>query len=117
MIRRPPRSTRTDTLLPYTTLFRSARRGAGRLRADPRFAGGLGAGRLRLSGATGRGLEGGGVLVVGFEAGLIVGVETEQLRVVDVAAQRLDGDPFEGLRVVAGRPVGVTGDQAQLGHL
>src|SRR3546814_13353548 len=35
MIRRPPRSTRTDTLLPYTTLFRSPRspcrtaRGAG----------------------------------------------------------------------------------------
>src|SRR3546814_14160345 len=25
MIRRPPRSTRTDTLVPYTTLFRSAR--------------------------------------------------------------------------------------------
>src|SRR3546814_11160412 len=30
MIRRPPRSTRTDTLLPYTTLFRSRH-----LRADP----------------------------------------------------------------------------------
>src|SRR3546814_6866815 len=32
MIRRPPRSTRTDTLFPYTTLFRSYRdvdRGAG----------------------------------------------------------------------------------------
>src|SRR3546814_14082028 len=29
MIRRPPRSTRTDTLFPYTTLFRSL---AGRLR-------------------------------------------------------------------------------------
>src|SRR3546814_13349229 len=28
MIRRPPRSTRTDTLFPYTTLFRSC--GAGR---------------------------------------------------------------------------------------
>src|SRR3546814_17731140 len=28
MIRRPPRSTRTDTLFPYTTLFRSHRRGA-----------------------------------------------------------------------------------------
>src|SRR3546814_16088455 len=28
MIRRPPRSTRTDTLFPYTTLFRSARRRA-----------------------------------------------------------------------------------------
>src|SRR3546814_20244215 len=29
MIRRPPRSTRTDTLFPYTTLFRSAGRFAG----------------------------------------------------------------------------------------
>src|SRR3546814_1196065 len=31
MIRRPPRSTRTDTLFPYTTLFRSVwrRRGCG----------------------------------------------------------------------------------------
>src|SRR3546814_16499225 len=28
MIRRPPRSTRTDTLFPYTTLFRSSRRAA-----------------------------------------------------------------------------------------
>src|SRR3546814_5750610 len=28
MIRRPPRSTRTDTLFPYTTLFRSVARGA-----------------------------------------------------------------------------------------
>src|SRR3546814_3911985 len=30
MIRRPPRSTRTDTLFPYTTLFRSRRFGSGR---------------------------------------------------------------------------------------
>src|SRR3546814_6016859 len=29
MIRRPPRSTRTDTLFPYTTLFRSRRQAAG----------------------------------------------------------------------------------------
>src|SRR3546814_3210331 len=29
MIRRPPRSTRTDTLFPYTTLFRSADRISG----------------------------------------------------------------------------------------
>src|SRR3546814_1686500 len=28
MIRRPPRSTRTDTLFPYTTLFRSSKRPA-----------------------------------------------------------------------------------------
>src|SRR3546814_8212110 len=47
MIRRPPRSTRTDTLFPYTTLFRSRqhrlqhqkahvpRKNAGRLGAKP----------------------------------------------------------------------------------
>src|SRR3546814_5587868 len=34
MIRRPPRATRTDTLFPYTTLFRS--RGQFRLRLEPR---------------------------------------------------------------------------------
>src|SRR3546814_5401928 len=33
MIRRPPRSTRTDTLFPYTTLFRSRRRAAAAVRA------------------------------------------------------------------------------------
>src|SRR3546814_9004512 len=37
MIRRPPRSTRTDTLFPYTTLFRSG------------LAVGLGPGRERLA--------------------------------------------------------------------
>src|SRR3546814_2403498 len=31
MIRRPPRATRTDTLFPYTTLFRSGGAGAGGL--------------------------------------------------------------------------------------
>src|SRR3546814_2926446 len=37
MIRRPPRSTRTDTLFPYTTLFRSVyMRDA---RGDPQFIG------------------------------------------------------------------------------
>src|SRR3546814_15472874 len=34
MIRRPPRSTRTDTLFPYPTLFRS-RQAAARQRAEP----------------------------------------------------------------------------------
>src|SRR3546814_20347237 len=34
MIRRPPRSTRTDTLFPYTTLFRSRRRARDRPAAD-----------------------------------------------------------------------------------
>src|SRR3546814_8217992 len=37
MIRRPPRSTRTDTLLPYTTLFRSLREAGLRpVPAEPR---------------------------------------------------------------------------------
>src|SRR3546814_13802533 len=40
MRRRPPRSTRTDTLFPYTTLFRACARPSGRHRAaeglDPR---------------------------------------------------------------------------------
>src|SRR3546814_7837145 len=35
MIRRPPRSTRTDTLFPYTTLFRSARRPSPLLLTSP----------------------------------------------------------------------------------
>src|SRR3546814_3690272 len=48
MIRRPPRSTRTDTLFPYTTLFRTAPhsprridrgRGAPRTRTRPRRRG------------------------------------------------------------------------------
>src|SRR3546814_8198529 len=46
MIRRPPRSTRTDTLFPYTTLFRSSagasrgmtRRSARRIVFDPAVA-------------------------------------------------------------------------------
>src|SRR3546814_11027379 len=46
MIRRPPRSTRTDTLFPYTTLFRSS---AGR--ADRRSGA---AARGRIGGAAGR---------------------------------------------------------------
>src|SRR3546814_8182927 len=39
MIRRPPRSTRTDTLFPYTTLFRSAERDLRPDRAGGRAAG------------------------------------------------------------------------------
>src|SRR3546814_14846642 len=35
MIRRPPRSTRTDTLCPYTTLFRSLRPGYAGARQRP----------------------------------------------------------------------------------
>src|SRR3546814_593874 len=49
MIRRPPRSTRTDTLFPYTTLFRSARqadRKQSAIRPRRRKRGAKGAARL-----------------------------------------------------------------------
>src|SRR3546814_15377983 len=36
MIRRPPRSTRTDTLFPYTTLFRSVQQRDADRRPEPR---------------------------------------------------------------------------------
>src|SRR3546814_4173340 len=52
MIRRPPRSTRTDTLFPYTTLFRSQRRLAHQRAADRQhllLAAGQGAAALRLA--------------------------------------------------------------------
>src|SRR3546814_8790891 len=41
MIRRPPRSTRTDTLFPYTTLFRSRRPAAGRQKTSELHRGAL----------------------------------------------------------------------------
>src|SRR3546814_1151419 len=47
MIRRPPRSTRTDTLFPYTTLFRSSISD----RTDP-------SGRRRADRPAGRGVQG-----------------------------------------------------------
>src|SRR3546814_6392370 len=51
MIRRPPRSTRTDTLFPYTTLFRSRARSAHRAgvgRARGQLVGGRNRPRRRL---------------------------------------------------------------------
>src|SRR3546814_10858233 len=61
MVRRPPRSTRTDTLFPYTTLLRSVRRGGGRADAlqcagddqDPERHGRSGCSDLRRHGGKG----------------------------------------------------------------
>src|SRR3546814_8727313 len=70
MRRRPPRSTRTDTLFPYTTLFRSPRLEglAGRRdRAVDLLGGGL---RQLQDGLAGRGVEDDlGLLRAGFEVG------------------------------------------------
>src|SRR3546814_702061 len=51
MIRRPPRSTRTDTLFPYTTLFRSRKPG---IPAPPLLRRSSSRPRNRLRGASGR---------------------------------------------------------------
>src|SRR3546814_17777114 len=59
MIRRPPRSTRTDTLFPYTTLFRSLAAGAARLRSKDGTDDGKMAGSVAAELAAGDG--GGGV--------------------------------------------------------
>src|SRR3546814_1282146 len=74
MIRRPPRSTRTDTLFPYTTLFRSGagrpvrqlqRRGRGdRLRSRPREGVGV---DLRACDARRTGVRAGRAEQIGFE--------------------------------------------------
>src|SRR3546814_2668575 len=56
MIRRPPRSTRTDTLFPYTTLFRSSRLAPDphRLRAVPARRAGIGQGQGSAGQGAGR---------------------------------------------------------------
>src|SRR3546814_15612899 len=57
MIRRPPRSTRTDTLFPYTTLFRSVRRRTG-------LGARLPAQRARATAAVGHQLQWGGAMIL-----------------------------------------------------
>src|SRR3546814_3236165 len=54
MIRRPPRSTRTDTLFPYTTLFRSPDR-IQHLRSPARSPDRAAGGRRRSAGGAGPG--------------------------------------------------------------
>src|SRR3546814_14366677 len=49
MIRRPPRSTRTDTLFPYTTLFRSGVSSAARPTGMAAFPGGDAGAEAKLS--------------------------------------------------------------------
>src|SRR3546814_4976141 len=69
MIRRPPRSTRTDTLFPYTTLFRSPGSGLGSSPDRPRLL--AERGELRLQRAVERGA---------CEAAGEIGLERRMLR-------------------------------------
>src|SRR3546814_8194005 len=62
MLRRPPRSTRTDTLFPYTTLFRSA--------SSVALGSGGAGGTHNVGGDGGDGFGGTAqAIVTGFEAG------------------------------------------------
>src|SRR3546814_10028747 len=100
MIRRPPRSTRTDTLFPYTTLFRSflvqVADLVGQLRALPDPV--VDAGDVQLDALLGA--RGDGV------------VETHALDVAAVARAALVGDDD----VVKGALLGPTAGKADLDH-
>src|SRR3546814_6017172 len=74
MFRRPPRSTRTDTLFPYTTLFRSCRDGevdrdGGRVGRRAEGAGSDGRGVRIVDGRSGLGGAAGGTGGVGLFPG------------------------------------------------
>src|SRR3546814_2769083 len=72
MKRRPPRSTRTDTLFPYTTLFRSLAMTDGRW-----VVAGVDRNALRPLRYT---LTGDNLLIVGSETGMVVVPETTIIR-------------------------------------
>src|SRR3546814_15501841 len=77
MIRRPPRSTRTDTLFPYTTLFRSRRHQHAR-RADAALRSAVVAEGLLQApaiGIAGQPLDGGDPAALGLAAGQQTGAE------------------------------------------
>src|SRR3546814_11087798 len=85
MLRRPPRSTRTDTLLPYTTLFRSG------IEAGLELAGDLAAAGVRSAAPAGRGS---GAVDGGIE---------------DAAGLAIAGPRFADARL-GGRDIEVAGD-------
>src|SRR3546814_4377907 len=73
MIRRPPRSTRTDTLFPYTTLFRSK---DVRHHEDARVSTGIG----EFDRVLGGGLVEGAVVLVGGDPGIRSEEHTSELQ-------------------------------------
>src|SRR3546814_17057303 len=82
MIRQPPRSTRTDTLLPYTTLFRSG---------VARVAHGADIGCRHEEAAQGRGVEGGyGSLVCTVDENIAQRRGEARIVVRSAAEDRLD---------------------------
>src|SRR3546814_13447638 len=103
MLRRPPRSTLTDTLFPYTTLFRSGR--------DVVVAGGgpaaeVGDGVVRHHGVAARGIAAGGV--AGQHVADVVGVGQDEIAARVRGPAAADG----GGVVVGDRPAACPGRQA-----
>src|SRR3546814_5119031 len=101
MIRRPPRSTRTDTLFPYTTLFRS--------RLDGVAAGVVPAVVVGLVGAERRGAAGAGdrLRVTGDDVGAAPGQDQVVAGLAVGTFGLVDG---VRLRVAVGDRLGVAGD-------
>src|SRR3546814_6537533 len=110
MIRRPPRSTRTDTLFPYTTLFRSDDVAAllrfeggarGVLKASQVAAGDENGLRLRIHG------EEGGLLWSQMEPNsLILRWLDRPTEVIRAGGPGLDPSAMARLRTPAGHPEG-----------
>src|SRR3546814_173145 len=109
MIRRPPRSTRTDTLFPYTTLFRSAIAGKGLEHALEHLRLDLRAGDDRTVGLAGEvhervvddGPEAAAVAHFAVDHGAEVQVLEDVAR-VDVNVGTIDEAPQAGLAVDVG---------------
>src|SRR3546814_12017746 len=98
MIRRPPRATRTDTLLPYTTLFRAHRRAAIAAIADRQHAVDLESGGAGIGfGTRTRGTIGGGI--GRFGSGFLIGDAQGRARQDVGAGPRRRGDRSEERRV------------------
>src|SRR3546814_16513913 len=104
MIRRPPRSTRTDTLFPYTTLFRSVDHQIG---SDRRLVGRRDAGKLAD-------LAGAGALVQPLGVTLLAGLHVG-LDVTLVEAPRRRGARSVAVDAV-GRDEGGDADDAGVGE-
>src|SRR3546814_7537406 len=103
MIRRPPRSTRTDTLFPYTTLFRSARdecRAAGPQRAFDRLCD-------RFRHAAVAGLRRRRILLRSHPARAMVARARDRLRLRTVVpVEEHQGRDVGTVALALGRPIG-----------
>src|SRR3546814_9698965 len=94
MIRRPPRATLTDTLFPYTTLFRSVRPSRGETASVNVDVAGLGGdvqyARLRANAAKYWPIGGGFIFSLSGEGGVIKGYGGDDVRLTDRKRTRLN---------------------------